>query len=72
MVDLYAELDARLLEMYKDRSLQPHDPAGQSSTSKSISEARLIPVGIRAPERGACQPEAKGSFARRRQLDLRG
>ena len=72
MVDLYAELDARLLEMYKDRSLQPHDPAGQSPTSKFTSEARLIPVGIRAPERSACQPEAKGSFARRRQLDLRG
>ena len=72
MVDLYAELDARLLEMYKDRSLQHHDPAGQSLTGKSTSEATLIPEGIRAPERGACQPEAKGSFARRRQLDLRG
>ena len=28
----HAEIDARLLEMYKDRSLQPHDPAGQSPT----------------------------------------
>ena len=53
MVDLYAELDARLLEMYKDRSLQPHDPAGRYPTSRSTSEATLIPVGIRAPERGA-------------------
>lgn len=26
----HTELDARLLEMYKDRNLQPHDPAGQS------------------------------------------
>ena len=29
----HIEIDARLLEMYKDRSLQPHDPAGQSQTS---------------------------------------
>ena len=29
----HAELDARLLEMYKDRNLQPHDPAGQSQSS---------------------------------------
>ena len=54
MVDLYAELDARLLEMYKDRSLQTHDPAGQSPTTKSTPETRLILVGIRAPERSAC------------------
>ena len=26
----HTELDARLLEMYKDRNLQPHDPTGQS------------------------------------------
>ena len=54
MVDSYAELDARLLEMYKDRSLQTHDPAGQSPSTKSTSETRLILVGIRAPERSAC------------------
>lgn len=32
MLNSHTELDARLLEMYKDRSLQPHDPAGQSPT----------------------------------------
>lgn len=31
MINFNIELDARLLEMYKDRSLQPHDPAGQST-----------------------------------------
>lgn len=30
MANARTELDARLLEMYRDRSLQPHDPAGQS------------------------------------------
>lgn len=34
----HIELDARLLEMYKDRSLQPHDPAGQFPIASLLSE----------------------------------
>ena len=36
--DINSELDARLLEMYKDRSLQPHDPPGQRSITDSFMD----------------------------------
>ena len=41
LLTIGSELDARLLEMYKDRSLQPHDPAGRFTNRWSVLEARL-------------------------------
>ena len=64
------ELEARMLELYKDRSLQPGDPAGSCGMS-SFCLYDLLTDRFRAHVSGTSELEAESSFPRRRQLEVR-
>lgn len=66
---LYLEIETRLLEMYKNRSLQPGEPPAGQCHPNCLDLWMLR--WSRTIQRYSIKPKANSHIIRRRQLDLR-
>ena len=62
--------EARLLEMWKDKHLQPSDPAGELQRQSVLGVSKLILMSSRTLCSGPSKAQTSSSFSGRRQLDI--